>query len=151
MSILGNLMVKHPIFGQPLMENNHPINDQSSVANQVLQIIQPIIDGNWPCSQSVTRESPIEGGLGEIGTGQISCKNRPGILYVSDSQIPRPVKLARQPGRVVDCIFRSSWPTGGMVSQAGDDRNALRRQERTELKCEYGNNEPQRNELPKIL
>ncbi|KRY29777.1 hypothetical protein T01_5370 [Trichinella spiralis] len=105
MSILGNLMVKHPIFGQPLMENNHPINDQSSVANQVLQIIQPIIDGNW---------------------------------------IPRPVKLARQPGRVVDCIFRSSWPTGGMVSQAGDD-------ERTELKCEYGNNEPQRNELPKIL
>ncbi|KRX13256.1 hypothetical protein T07_9103 [Trichinella nelsoni] len=40
---------------------------------------------------------------------------------------------------LTDCIFRSSWPTGGMVSQAGDD-------ERTELKCEYGNNEPQRNE-----
>ncbi|KRY08685.1 hypothetical protein T12_7646 [Trichinella patagoniensis] len=49
------------------------------------------------------------------------CKNRPGILYASDSQIRRPVKLDRQPGRVVDCIFRSFWPTGGMVSQAGDD------------------------------
>ncbi|KRY45991.1 hypothetical protein T03_472 [Trichinella britovi] len=78
----------------------------------------------------MTCKSPIEGGVrgnrdrtkwDDPVYVNFSCKNRPGILYVSDSQIRRPVKHDRQPGRVVDCIFRFSWPTGCMVSQAGDD------------------------------
>ncbi|KRX61744.1 hypothetical protein T09_5455 [Trichinella sp. T9] len=72
----------------------------------------------------MTCKSPIEDGVRgnrDRTKWDDPVYNRPGILYVSDSQIRRPVKLDRQPGRVVDCIFRFSWPTGCMVSQAGDD------------------------------
>ncbi|KRX13269.1 hypothetical protein T07_3442 [Trichinella nelsoni] len=88
----------------------------------------------------MTRESPIEGGVRgnrartnwddsvyENKLNPVSCKNRPGILYLSDSQIRRPVKLARQAGRVVDCVKQNSIGSKNL-SSGSSDRQLSKRQ-----------------------